>query len=212
MKTAGARRTDSAALGDTGLIFSLGVPLSQGFSLFSIPIAAQNNKFFVVTPSTLGTSSQDGLVDKTQVTIAFKFNAATQEFDQIVTGTATNTISPTEAVIVNSSSAHRATLILSQVQSSPPSRTLNQGWNLVSLAVPPDTVTMDADLALISAFVTPTGQVGYTQVVSPAMNPDPFIWTRLASSPPLLTRWRGYWVFMENTDTLAGFSSTPVQP
>ena len=45
------------------------------------------------------------------------------------------------------------------------------------------------------------------------MNPDVFIWT-VGESPVGvdLTRSLGYWVFMQREDTLAGFSTTPVEP
>ena len=85
--------------------------------------------------------------------------------------------------------------------------------NLFGLAVPLDQTTMDAKAALIS--VDESGATaasdGYSIVVSPSINPDPFILTRPLAAQDL-TRSRGYWVFMQNDDTLAGFSTTPVDP
>ena len=189
--------------------------LPVGWSTFSIPIGAQNGKFFVDATATLDKSTQDGLVDPTKVTIAYKFDAAaaTPTFDQIVLGTSTNTLTPTEAVLVKASVSVDATLIFQTAQTGPPSRTLSKGWNLVGLAVPEDTTTKQVDLALISAKETSAGLTGYTIVVSPSINPDSFVWTKAESATGVdLTISRGYWVFMENQDVLAGFSTTPVKP
>ncbi len=102
-------------------------------------------------------------------------------------------------------------MIVEDAQTNPPSRLLSTGWNLVGLAVPLDVATMDATDGLVSVFETGGGLTGYTIVVSPTINPDPFILTRPLAAQDL-TRSRGYWVFMENDDTLAGFSTTPVNP
>ena len=48
-------------------------------------------------------------------------------------------------------------------------------------------------------------------MVSPTINTDPFFLTFPVIGQDL-TRSRGYWAFMENDDTLAGFSTTPVGP
>ena len=190
------------------LLPTLIVSIPSGWSTYSIPIAAENSKFFA--SSGLGTGAQDGLVDPAKVTVAYKFDAAAAAplFVQVVTGTI---LSPTEAVLVKSSVSHNATLIVQDAQTSPPSRLLSAGWNLFSLAVPLDQTTMDAKGALISVNETAASDPGYQIVVSPTINPDPFILTRPLAAQDL-TRSRGYWVFMKNADTLAGFSTTPVDP
>ena len=198
---------------------SLVYKLASGWSTFSVPIRVSNSKFFTTTGQ--GTSGQDGLVDPKNVLIAFKFDAPTQTFKQIVT-TITNAstqvdnttpIQPLQVVLVKSSVSHDATSIFLTSMTNPPSATLSAKWNAVSLAVPLNTTTKAVDQALISAFTNPAGQTGYSVVVSPSINPDPFVWTRGESATGVnLTRSRGYWVFMENADELAGFSSTPVKP
>ena len=70
---------------------------------------------------------------------------------------------------------------------------------------------MDATDALISVEEAPSGLTGYTILLSPAINADPFVLTRPLPNKDLET-FRGYWLFMENDDTLAGFSTTPVEP
>ena len=193
---------------------SLIVALPSGWSTYSIPIAAENSKFFA--SAGLGTGAQDGLVDPDNVTIAYKYNpaAATPVFVQVVASTI---LSPTEAVLVKSSTSHNATLIVQDAQTNPPSRLLSAGWNLFGLAVPLDVTTQDAADALISVNKLGSGASdGYSIVVSPTINADPFFIFRDSSTGVLpaqnLTRSRGYWVFMENDDTLAGFSTTPVDP
>ena len=187
---------------------SLETTLPEGWSTFSIPIAAANGKFFA--DADLGSGIQNGLVDEDNVEVAYKFNADTQLFEQVVSNT---TITPTEAVLVKSKSEHDATLIFKTTQSGPPSRVLSADWNLMGLAVPLDQTTMAVDEALISVFVASSDEVGYTIVVSPSINPDPFIFTRGGDTAGKdLERSLGYWVFMEKEDTLAGFSTTPVEP
>ncbi len=124
-----------------------------------------------------------------------------------MTGT---TVFPLEGILINSSEAHVARVSISTINTTPATKSLSSGWNLVGTASLLTATTMPADEALISAFVTSSGQVGYNQVVSPSINATTFAWTRGDTSGiPTLNRWKGYWVFMENADTLAGFSSTP---
>ena len=154
-----------------------------------------------------GTSSQDGIVDPAHVTIAYRYNAATAAWVQIVTG---NTVLPLEGILISSSQAHTATLFISTVNIVPPTKALSAGWNLVGTTPVLSSTTMAADEALISVFSTASGLVGYNQVVSPSINTTTFSWTRGDTTGiPTLDRWKGYWVFMENADTMAGFSSTP---
>ena len=187
--------------------------LLGGWRTFSIPIRAEgattNGRFYAT--ANLGTAAQNGLVDPDKVEQAFKFDATTQFFELIVIATTSNDtpLLPTEAIYVESKSAHTATLIFEDGQSGPPSRPLSAGWNLFGLAVPLGQTTMDAKQALISVFTAPGNLDGYSIVVSPSINPDPFILTFPLAAQDLTVS-RGYWVFMENDDTLAGFSTTPV--
>ena len=198
-------RSETTTISDTSRVFALGFTLAKDWSTFSIPIYASNNTFFATTG--LGTSSQNGLVDPAKVTIAYRYNASTTAWEQILTG---DTVLPLEGILVNSSESHTATVIISTVHTTPPTKTLSTGWNLVGTASLLSATGMAADQALISAFSTSSGLVGYNQVVSPSVNSTTFAWTRGAGSAPDLDRWRGYWVFMENGDTMAGFSSTPL--
>ena len=179
----------------------MGRTLPEGWSTFSIPISASNSLFFAATG--LGTDSQDGLVDETKVSIAYRFNAATQTWEQVLSG---DTISPLEGLLVKSNAAHAPTLIVSTAQTNPPTMALSSSWNLVGPAAQLSTSTRPVDVALASVLKAPVDLIGYTQVVSPAVNSTAFTWIRGQASPPNLERWHGYWVSMENPDTLVGVS------
>lgn len=80
-----------------------------------------------------------------------------------------------------------------------------------------NTSKMDIDQALGSIYKgTGSGDVwGYTQVISPpSFNQPGFIYLRdnvtgLNPKPSMLAA-KGYWVFMVNSGTLNGFTSTPL--
>jgi hypothetical protein len=89
------------------------------------------------------------------------------------------------------------------------------GWCLISSNPQYDDLGMPVGVALSSIEQTPDGTPGYTQVISPiADSQDPWIYTPDMSDDPWCTPWmsgfRGYWVWMENTDILVGFGFTPI--
>ena len=99
-----------------------------------------------------------------------------------------------------------------------PSKQLYAGWNLVSSAYVAG-AGLKASEALISVVEVTGGLTGYKLVVSPSVNQPPWIYSGGAiadwdgeGQPPdgwmLMTK--GYWVFMLNDGTLAGFTFTPV--
>ena len=51
---------------------------------------------------------------------------------------------------------------------------------------------------------------GYSQVVSPPINQLGWIYIRDGEDNPLMRIGKGYWVFLINGGTLAGFSCTPI--
>lgn len=191
--------------------------LTTGWSAFSIPVRAKGLGGRVFATANIGTAAQNGLLDPANVDQAFRFDDTTQAFKEIVftvTDAATQVsndtpLLPTEAVVVFSNANHDVTLIYEDGPTGPPSRPVSAAWNLVSLALPPASTTMDATNALISLANAPGGD-GYLIVVSPPFDPDPFILFRPLPAQDLTT-FRGYWVFMDNADIIAGFSSTPVE-
>ncbi len=94
-----------------------------------------------------------------------------------------------------------------------PTRYLHEGIHLVGPAPAPDNSifpAMPLDQALISARQTPDGKDGYIMVISPPMNQPGWGYAKGGTVRDLLP-FAGYWVVMENPDTLIGFSTTPVQ-
>ena len=74
-----------------------------------------------------------------------------------------------------------------------------QGWNLVGPAQLYDMPVEDADL------------VGYSHVISPGIHQT--YWTYLrdeSTTDKNFVPTEGYWVYMVNQGTLAGFTSTPI--
>ena len=79
-----------------------------------------------------------------------------------------------------------------------------------------DMYGLSADEALITVEEVAGGLTGYKLVVSPGVNAyePPWIYIAGDPSPPYPDGWMwiasGYWVFMLNDGTLAGFTFTPV--
>lgn len=67
-------------------------------------------------------------------------------------------------------------------------------------------------------YVSGANNIGYSQVVSPAVNQDVWYGTRSADIDSINGSWdymyicKGYWVSMVNGGTLAGMVFTPVSP
>ena len=122
-------------------------------------------------------------------------------------------LSPLEAVYLKVSSGASATaeFVPYQDYSELPSRELQPGLNLIGSAPAlgeagfPD---MPLDQALISIAEAEGGLTGYTMVVSPAHNQPSWAYALGGEIEDLLA-FNGYWVVMENADTLFGFSTTP---
>ncbi|MBI2918113.1 MAG: hypothetical protein HYY01_08970, partial [Chloroflexi bacterium] len=212
----GAPKGDAASLADASELTALGTTLAAGWSSLSIPLKPASGKNKVFATSGMGTSAQDGLMDPTKVTVAYKFDAASQSWKQVVqvvtdpNTQTSNTVSPLEAIVVRSTTSHPVRLAVSQAISEPPTRDLSGGWNLVGMALPPETATLPANQALASLYNVPTGEIpSFTQVVAPPFDGQAVVWAWNNANIPSLRRWRGYWVFMNQADSLAGFSMTP---
>jgi hypothetical protein len=93
----------------------------------------------------------------------------------------------------------------------PPIRSLVKGWNLIGPA--PDYQeggfsARSVEDTLVTVYGDPANP-GYLIVISPGVNQPGWSYVRDAMSVDLLP-YKGYWVFMENPETLAGFSTTPI--
>jgi PKD repeat protein len=122
-------------------------------------------------------------------------------------------LEPLHAVFVKTVSTARASFVPSSTISSPSSRTLPEGVSLIGPAPAYNGVSgfdpMPVDQALVSIYQAPGGRTGYSMVISPALGQPGWAYAR---GGPLhdVEPFDGYWVVMENTDTLYGFSTTPL--
>jgi hypothetical protein len=137
----------------------------------------------------------------------------------------TYVLNPCDAVYVKMSAVTYVLLKFDTKEFSAPSKALNAGWNLISLAYLSSS-GKHADNAVASVYKTAANLPGYSQVVSPSLNAtqtnmygaagaswayssgqtiaDPYTETMYAGL--------GYWIYMQNAATLAGFEITPIAP
>ena len=139
--------------------------------------------------------------------------------------TSDDTLDPCEAIYVRMAEPDIAPILYSP-DVSVPSEEMYAGWNLVSLAWLPSGISgdgMPADEALVTVEEVSGGLTGYKLVVSPGVNDYEGSWIHIAgqtiepwtdpNQPPpdgYMFIASGYWVFMLNDGTLAGFAFTPV--
>ncbi|MBI2832702.1 MAG: hypothetical protein HYX79_10650 [Chloroflexi bacterium] len=123
-------------------------------------------------------------------------------------------LTPLDAIFVKMNTSATMELVPTESVSSPPTKALTPGWNLVGSAF------LDAEMpvkdALVSAYFAP--QVvpnavppwGYTQIVSPSTNALEWTYIRDGLNIPSMVLGEGYWVNMVNAGQISGFTSTPV--
>jgi hypothetical protein len=120
---------------------------------------------------------------------------------------------PLDAIFVKMAASGTAVFVPSRELTSPPTRDLVAGLNLIGPAPAFDGVgfpAMPLNQALISIEYAPGGLWGYTMVISPGLNQPGWTYARGGTPIPDLLPYKGYWVVMENPDTLIGFSTTPI--
>jgi len=152
------------------------------------------------------------------MTIGYYYDAT--GWHQITTGYVLNAC---DAVYVKMSIATDVLLKFDAGAWTTPSKDLAAGWNLVSLAYL-DSAGKWADSAVASVYKTAANLPGYSQVVSPSLNATQTnmfgvagtSWAyssgETASATHTMYSGLGYWVYMQNAATLAGFEITPIAP
>ena len=123
-------------------------------------------------------------------------------------------LDPLYAIYVKVHTNESATAIIypSTSVSSLPARYLDSGLSLIGSAPAYDGSpfpSMPVDQALISIREAPGNLTGYTMVISPGLGQPAWVYVQGASVQSVLP-FKGYWVVMENPDTLFGFSTTPI--
>ena len=195
-----------------------GIPmvyLNTGWNTFSTPIALDSGYDTWGEYIELG----DGLAIYPGAT-TYYFDGENQVYGQVFGGYRLN---PCDAIYVRMLEPDIAAILLSPEFSPVASKELYAGWNLVSLAWLPEGPDGEPCLAIdraLATVYTVTGDLtGWSLVVNPPVNwwgghawPS-FLraqWSgKFEDSPPMCIT-QGYWVFMINDGTLAGFTSTPI--
>jgi parallel beta-helix repeat protein len=152
------------------------------------------------------------------MTIGYYYSGGWQ---QITTGYVLN---PCDAVYVKMSAATYVQLKFDASAFTTPSKSLSAGWNLVSMAALDSDGKYDKQV-VASVYSTPANLPGYSQVVSPSVNAvqtDMYgntgtSWTysrdeTTGAGTNTVYAGLGYWVYMQNAATLAGFEITPIVP
>ncbi len=174
------------------------IPLKVGWNIFSTPISLDSSH------NTLSTILAGLSYDQ-----VYGFDSSTQSWRTL---TGSYELKPCDAIYIHMTSAGTISLVVNQALTFPPTRSLFSGWNLISLAYLSE---MKANEALASVYQVTGGLAGYTQVLSPAIG-NQTGWTYVTGQTIADTGtngWmqpaEGYWVFMVNAGTLAGFTTTP---
>ena len=190
--------------------------LNPGWNIFSAPIALGT------TTDTVGEALNYWTSDSAKATIVYTYNGRSW-----VRGSAATALTPMVPVFLYISGSATATIdvLMSTSPSTPPSITLYQGWNL---AGPGQLVQRPVRNALTSAYYGSSyyyygggaNSIGYSQVISPTPNSHAWTYFRFVSygyedeqdNPYCL--WmiptEGYWIYMVNPGTLAGWTFTPI--
>jgi hypothetical protein len=160
----------------------------------------------------------DELIPAANMTIGYYYDAT--GWHQITTGYVLN---PCDAVYIKIKSTASTAYVLFKFDASAfstPSKALAAGWNLISLASLDATKTVANTMACVD--LTSANLPGWSQVVSPSMNAaqtDIYgvvetAWAESAGEAANKTMQPGlgYWAYMQNAATLAGFEITPIAP
>jgi len=150
------------------------------------------------------------------MTIGYYYDAT--GWHQITTGYVLN---PCDAVYVRMSAVTYVLLKFDAGAFSTPSKSLNVGWNLMSLAYLSS--SGKSDLATVASVAkTAANLPGYSQLVSPSLNATQtdmygttgtsWAYSYGESATNTCYAGLGYWVYMQNAATLAGFEITPIAP
>ena len=176
-------------------VSSFTVALNSGWNLFSTPIVLEqgHSQFSQVFP----------LEEQEKMVMALGWDGSLWYTPQ-----ATDDVTPLYAfyIIVKDGETANATILPATVPSSPPVRSLTSGWNLIG----PAPAYQDGGFApkpVEDSLITIDGN--YSIVLSPGLNQQGWSYVQGDPSTDLLP-YKGYWVYMNNPDTLAGFSTTPL--
>ncbi len=188
-------------IADNAAYYTRVVSLSVGWNTLSTPIILDASGDTI-----------DEVVDSAKITIAYWYDTNDADSDgtyweQVTTG---YKLEPCDAIYIKMNATDSVLLKYNATDVSTPTRDLYAGWNLIGLA---NLETKHVDDAVQSVANTSTNLPGYSQVVSPSMNSADWTYSSGQSytNQDMLVG-EGYWIYMQNPATLAGFTITPIQP
>jgi len=188
-------------IADNAAYYSRAISLSVGWNTLSTPIILDAS-----------TDTVDEVVDQAKMTIAYWYDTNDADADgnyweQVTTG---YKLEPCDAIYIEMNTAATVVLKYNATDLSTPIKNLYTGWNLMGLA---NLETKHVDDAVQSVANTSTNLPGYSQVVSPSMNSSSWTYSSGQSyTDQDMLVGEGYWIYMQNDCTLAGFTITPLQP
>ena len=188
-------------IADNAAYYSRVVSLSVGWNTLSTPIILD-----------AAGDTVDEVVDSAKITIAYWYDTNDADSDgiyweQVTTG---YELEPCDAIYIKMNATDSVILKYNATDTSTPTKDLYAGWNLIGLA---NLETKHVDDAVQSVANTPTNLPGYSQVISPSMNSADWTYSSGQSyTDQDMLVGEGYWIYMQNDCTLAGFTITPLQP
>ncbi len=188
-------------IADNAAYYTRAMSLSVGWNTLSTPIILDASGDTV-----------DEVVDSAKITIAYWYDTNDADSDgtyweQVTTG---YQLEPCDAIYIKMNATDTVLLKYNATDLSTPTKDLYAGWNLIGLA---NLETKHVDDAVQSVANTSTNLPGYSQVISPSMNSADWTYSSGQSytNQDMLVG-EGYWIYMQNPATLAGFTITPIQP
>jgi TRAP-type C4-dicarboxylate transport system substrate-binding protein len=177
------------------------ITLSEGWNILSTPVHLAAGK------DTLA-----GIFDQeSQDNIVVAYTCSGGHWNQV---SSDFILTPLTAIYLKVAEDRTATaaFFASSEATAPPSRHLETGLNLIGPA--PAFLNgvwqiQPLSQALASIIQAGSGLTGYTMVISPPYNQTGWTYAAGGQNQDLLP-FHGYWVVMENPDTLYGFSTTPL--
>jgi len=177
----------------------VGFKLTTGWNTFSTPISLEAGH------NTLG-----DILEKEDYELAYSYNSEIQTWELVDEA---YQLKPCDAIFIKMTNAREITLVINTALTSPPSKNLYAGWNLVGLA---NLEVLKASDALTTVEEAQNMR-GYAVVLSPSVGAQEgwaYIKGWIISDiewDGLMIPGLGYWVFMVNGDTLAGLTTTPLE-
>jgi len=190
--------------------FGFFIPMTKGLNTLSTPIALEEH----VIPSRTWDdiwANNPGLL--TNVKYVLGWDSVAQAW---FTPLGTDFVDPLHAFYIYMFAPENIILYVNSDTGHPyamPIRDLPDGWSLIGPNPQwPPWPGMNVRPALTSILLTPSALPGYTQAISPNVFSQP-AWVFVPTMPgpgPMMLAGRGYWVWMENLDTLVGFGFSPL--